>query len=116
MMLNNKKKSDLTKAELDSIQLIEQAYEQRNTLNNPDNKDLKNSLHKIIKKILIKLEKGIIKVKHSDLDDKFRSLNSLFKNIILSADETYIIYKASQELTLKQSFPNQSEMFEKIFN
>jgi hypothetical protein len=34
--------------------------------------------------IVIKLEKGIIKVKHSDLDGKFRTLNTFFKNIILS--------------------------------
>jgi 2,3,4,5-tetrahydropyridine-2-carboxylate N-succinyltransferase len=67
-MLNNKKKSDLTTPELVSIQLIEQAYEQRDVLNNPNNVDLKLSLQKIIKDVLTKLEDGILRVaeKHNN--------------------------------------------------
>ena len=66
--------------------------------------------------IVIKLEKGIIKVKHSDLDGKFRTLNTFFKNIILSEDETFMISLACRELTLKHAFPDKDELFGQIFN
>ena len=66
--------------------------------------------------IVVKLEKGVVKVKHSDVDDRFRSLNTFFKNIVISADEAFMISMAARELTLKHSFPDKAHLFDDIFN
>jgi hypothetical protein len=73
----------------------------------------KNSHGELIE---IKLEKSKIMIRHSDVDDKFKSLDSFFRKIILSDDEVIMIYKACQELNLSKEVPELSSTFKKIFH
>lgn len=66
-------------------------------------------------KIIVKLEKGKIMVKHTDISDKFMSLNHMFRHYVLEAEELLTISKASQMLNLGSKYPQLQENIKDLY-